>query len=204
MTRLDLVRGGGVAATGLANGFSSNSWTLSGNADPLANDPADRARTRKLPVDIPGVARVYWKKERGEIGLDNWRSGDLVLLAEPDAWFAYPFWLDDNFAPDYARTVAIHHKPGYDPCELFFDPTRRSKLRAAWRLLQKKLGFRMKMDVIPLDARLVRGSHGLAASDVRDRPLLIGDGPTPPDDLAMTDVYGLLMNALTNSKGPLP
>jgi predicted AlkP superfamily pyrophosphatase or phosphodiesterase len=161
------------------------------------NDPADIARVRELLAAQPGVARVLAGKERGEIGLDHSRSGELVLLAEPDAWFAYPFWLDDDFAPDYARTVAIHHKPGYDPCELFFDPKLAApKLKAAWRLVQKKLGFRMKMDVIPLDARLVRGSHGLAAAEAQDRPLLIGDGPAPGDELAMTDVYGLLMKAL--------
>ena len=90
------------------------------------------------------------------------------MLAEPDAWFAYPFWLDDRRAPDYARTVDIHRKPGYDPCELFFDPKLWwPKGRAAWRLLQKKLGFRTLFDVVPLDAGLVRGSHGLAAADAR-------------------------------------
>src|SRR5262249_4464147 len=146
----------------------------------------------------PGVARVLGGKERGEIGLDHPRSGELVLLSEADAWFAYSFWLDDNVAPDYARTVAIHHKPGYDPCELFFDPKLTApKLKAAWRLVQKKLGFRMKMDVIPLDARLVRGSHGLAAAEAQDRPLLIGDGPAPGDDLKMTDVHGILTHALS-------
>jgi hypothetical protein len=119
-----------------------------------------------------------------------------VVLSDHDAWFAYPFWLDDQKAPDYARTVAIHHKPGYDPCELFLDPKLAfPKLRVGWRLAQKKLGFRMKMDVIPLDAGIVRGSHGLAASDLRDRPLLIGDGPAPGDDLAMTDVRDILLPA---------
>src|SRR5204862_1668508 len=92
------------------------------------------------------------------------RSSELVTLSEPNAWFAYPFWLDDAVAPDYARTVAIHHKPGYDPCELFLDPALGlPKLRAARRLLQKKLGFRMRMDVIPLDAGVVKGRHGLPA-----------------------------------------
>ena len=71
----------------------------------------------------PGVARVLAGEERAEIGLDHPRSGEMVALSEPDAWFAYPFWLDDRPAPDYARTVDIHRKPGYDPCELFFDPT---------------------------------------------------------------------------------
>ena len=53
------------------------------------------------------------------------RSGDLVAIAEPDAWFTYYYWLDDARAPDFARTVEIHRKPGYDPVELFLDPAIR-------------------------------------------------------------------------------
>ena len=120
-----------------------------------------------------------------------------MALAEPDAWFAYPFWLDDRWAPDYARTVDIHRKPGYDPCELFFDPKLWwPKGRAAWRLLQKKLGFRTLFDVVPLDAGLVRGSHGLAAADAQDRPLLIGEGPAPAEgELPMTAAHDLILAA---------
>jgi predicted AlkP superfamily pyrophosphatase or phosphodiesterase len=161
------------------------------------SDSADLPRVRELLAATPGVARVLEGEERGDVGLRHARSGELVLLSEPDAWFAYPFWLDDRLAPDYARTVAIHNKPGYDPCELFLDPALPlAKLRVAVRLLQKKLGFRMKLDVIPLDARLVRGSHGLYATAVEDRPILIGDGPAPGENLAVTDVRGLLMRAL--------
>src|SRR5262249_18749224 len=88
-------------------------------------NPEDIPRVRELFAATPGVARVLAGEERGEIGLNHLRSGELVLLSEPDAWFSYPFWLDDRLAPDYARTVAIHHKPGYDPCELFLDPKLR-------------------------------------------------------------------------------
>jgi hypothetical protein len=146
---------------------------------------------------LPGVAKVLVGEERTSIGLDHDRSGEIILLSEPDAWFAYPFWLDDARAPDYARAVAIHHKPGFDPCELFFDPRLRfPKLHAARRLLQKKLGFRMTLDVVPLDASIVRGSHGLAAPDPRDRPILIGHGPSPGDSVPMTRVKELLLEAL--------
>ena len=98
------------------------------------------------------MARVVAGGERAELGLSHPRAGDLIALAEPDAWFAYPFWLDDRQAPDYARTVDIHRKPGYDPCELFFDPQLWwPRGRALRRLLQKKLGFRTLFDVVPLD-----------------------------------------------------
>jgi hypothetical protein len=161
------------------------------------SNPADLPRVRELLAGTAGIARVLQGDERDEVGLRHPRSGELVVLAARDAWFAYPFWLDDRLAPDYARTVAIHHKPGYDPCELFLDPALPlAKLRVAIRLIQKKLGFRMKLDVIPLDARLVRGSHGLNAAEVQDRPILIGDGPPPGDNLAMTDVRDLLLRAL--------
>ena len=162
-------------------------------------DIADRTPVREMLAAEPGVARVLTGEERSEFGLDHPRSGELVALAEPDAWFAYPYWLDDRRAPDFARTVDIHRKPGYDPCELFFDPHRFwPQGRALCRLVQKKLGFRTLFDVIPLDPALVCGSHGLRASHGDDRPILIGDGRAPdgPDTLLMTDVHGLLLQAL--------
>jgi predicted AlkP superfamily pyrophosphatase or phosphodiesterase len=160
-------------------------------------DPADLPRVRELLAPLPGVARALAGEERASIGLDHERSGELVLLSQPDAWFAYPFWLDDALAPDYARAVAIHAKPGFDPCELFFDPRLRfPKLRVARRLIQKKLGFRMTLDVVPLDGAIVRGSHGLAASDPRDRPILIGHGPNPGASVPMTRVKEMLLGAM--------
>ncbi len=157
----------------------------------------DRAEVRELIAALPGVGRVFAGDERAELHLVHPRSGELVLLADLDSWFAYPFWLDDKFAPDYARTVAIHNKPGYDPCELFIDPNLTFPYgRMAFRLVQKKLGFRMKLDVVPLDANLVRGSHGLPSPFSEDRPLLIGDGPAPPEDLPMTAVRDLVLNCL--------
>jgi len=160
-------------------------------------DHDDQARVRELLAAQPGVGRVCAGEERREVGLDHPRSGELVVLSEPDAWFAYPFWLDDRNAPDYARTVDIHRKPGYDPCELFLDPALWfPKGRVLWRLLQKKLGLRTLFDVIPLDPALARGSHGLPAARALDRPILIGDGPAPPGSIRSTDVHGLLLEAL--------
>jgi predicted AlkP superfamily pyrophosphatase or phosphodiesterase len=160
-------------------------------------DAADIPRVRDILAPTPGVAKVAAGELRTEIGLDHDRSGEIIVLSEPGSWFAYPFWLDDAVAPDYARAVAIHAKPGFDPCELFFDPRLWfPKLHAARRLLQKKLGFRMTMDVVPLDARIVFGSHGLAAADPLDRPILIGHGTNPGPSVPMTEVKSLLLAAL--------
>jgi predicted AlkP superfamily pyrophosphatase or phosphodiesterase len=156
------------------------------------------ARVRELFQGMPGVGRIYAGEERQAIGLHHPRAGDVILLSEPDSWFAYPYWLDERLAPDFARTVNIHAKPGYDPCELFFDPQLFwPKGRAMRRLLQKKLGFRTLFDVVPLDARLVRGSHGLLIEDRNDCPVLIGDGPPPADEaVPVTGVRNLVLAAL--------
>jgi predicted AlkP superfamily pyrophosphatase or phosphodiesterase len=160
-------------------------------------DSADVGRTRNALAGLPGVARVLAGDERAEVGLRHERAGELIALSDRDAWFAYPFWLDDRLAPDYARAVAIHHKPGYDPCELFLDPKLAfPKLRVARRLIQKKLGFRMTMDVVPLDASLVKGSHGLPAADPRDGPVFVGDGAKPEGVFPMTGVRDRVMEAL--------
>jgi predicted AlkP superfamily pyrophosphatase or phosphodiesterase len=160
-------------------------------------DPSAIPRAREVLAGLPGVARVLAGEERDELHLAHSRSGEAIALSEPDAWFAYPFWLDDRRAPDYARTVDIHRKPGYDPCELFLDPALLwPRGRALWRLVQKKLGFRTLFDVIPLDSGLVKGSHGLPAADPLDRPILIGDGPPPSEgELPMTAVRNLVLES---------
>ena len=132
-----------------------------------------------------GIDRVV---DPAELEMDHPRSGELIALASPNAWFTYYYWLDDARAPDFAPTVDIHRKPGYDPCELFLT----SKLRAMTRVAQKKLGFRYKLDVIPLDATLVRGSHGLLSTG-DDGPLIIGPGETPDDMKGFKDYVGHLL-----------
>jgi predicted AlkP superfamily pyrophosphatase or phosphodiesterase len=164
------------------------------------NDPVDLPRVRDSIAGLPGVARVLGDEKR-EIGLSHPRAGDLIALAAADAWFAYPFWMEDRYAPDYARTVDIHRKPGYDPCELFFDPSLWwPHGRALTRLVQKRLGFRALFDVVPLDPGLVKGSHGLAAADPLDRPLLLGDCPAAEkSELSLTDVARLVLGVLDAS-----
>lgn len=135
----------------------------------------DAARIDEVRRHLESQPHIAAVVDPGELQLDHPRSGELIALASPNAWFSYPYWLDEARAPDFARTVDIHRKPGYDPCELFMT----SKLRAAARLAQKKLGLRYKMDVIPLDPTLVRGSHGLSPADPVDGPLIIGPGDLP-------------------------
>jgi predicted AlkP superfamily pyrophosphatase or phosphodiesterase len=137
-------------------------------------DSGDIAGVKSALEKVAGVARVLDDADKKEAGLDHARSGELVALAAPDRWFTYYYWLDDRLAPDFARTVDIHRKPGYDPVELFLDPAIRiPQLKIGWKLLKKKLGFRTLMDVIPLDASLVKGSHGLAPAREEEGAVLI-------------------------------
>lgn len=153
----------------------------------------------QLISKTPGVARVYDQASAAEIHLNHPRSGELIALSEPDAWFTYYYWLDESRRPDFAPTVDIHRKPGYDPAELVLDPKLAfPKLKIAWKVLQKKLGFRYLMDVIPTNGQLIRGSHGLPAASPQDAPVFI----SPRSDLmaepeiAPTAVRQLLMKHL--------
>jgi predicted AlkP superfamily pyrophosphatase or phosphodiesterase len=160
--------------------------------------------TRDIPIvaqllkGISGVDLVLDRQQQHDFGIDHERCGELVAVAAPNAWFTYYFWLDDRLAPDYARTIDIHRKPGYDPAELFVDPRLTfPRLRIAGRLLQKKLGFRYYMDVIGLDASIVKGSHGRLPSAGREStegPVFISSSRAIEcDAVAMTAVKNLLL-----------
>jgi predicted AlkP superfamily pyrophosphatase or phosphodiesterase len=156
------------------------------------NDPSAEAQVRSVVEKIPGVELVLDRTAQVRYGIHHERSGELVLMADEGSWFTYYFWLDDVKAPDYARSVDIHKKPGYDPVEMFMS----SKLRAAYKLLRKKAGFRYVMDVIPLDATLVKGSHGRIGTAKAFHPLLIGEG-LEKNEYEATDIYGAIWKALT-------
>lgn len=150
---------------------------------------------RELLEKTPGVERVLGSAEKITAGIDHGRAGTLVAVAAENAWFSYYYWDNDRRAPDFAHTVDIHRKPGYDPVELFLDPKiPLPKLHIAWRLLQKRMGFRMLMDVIPLDATLVKGSHGRCPADKKDWPVLITSQPemAGASTIESTDVYQIL------------
>jgi predicted AlkP superfamily pyrophosphatase or phosphodiesterase len=162
-------------------------------------DPARIPEVRVLFEASPGVGEVLDEAGKREHGLDHERSGELVLVAEPDAWFTYYYWEDDSRAPDYARTVDIHRKPGYDPVELFLDPAIRfPPVAVGSRIVRRKLGFRTLLDVIPLDASLVRGSHGRIPDDPAKGPLLITRQTDLLDDdpVPATAVHDLILRHL--------
>lgn len=143
-------------------------------AQVYCRDPELLTAVRVLLEKQPGVDEVLGAEEKLARGLDHPRAGDLIVIANEGSWFTYYYWQENARAPDFARTVDIHRKPGYDPVELFLDSSVPFiKAKIAWRLTQKRLGLRMLMDVIPLDAQLVRGSHGRCPADPREWPVLL-------------------------------
>lgn len=157
-------------------------------------DVNDIEKVKKLLESTPGIERVLDSETKGLMGIDHERCGELIAIAEPECWFDYYYWLDDNKAPDFARTVDIHRKPGYDPVELFVDPTIRFPLlKIAKNVIKKKLGMRMLMDVIPLDTSLVKGNHGRLPENADDGPLLIGSNrEMAADSYPMKAVFELI------------
>jgi hypothetical protein len=164
------------------------------------NDPGQIDRTRDILAGVTGVEMVLEDSGKADHRIGHARSGDLIAIANRDAWFTYYYWNDDSRAVDYARTVEIHRKPGYDPVELFLDPAIRvPQLTVGWKLAKRKMGFRSLLDVIPLDASLVKGSHGRPGEASDEGPVLMSrqqqlfDG----ERLRSADVRDLLMRHLT-------
>ena len=158
------------------------------------NDPTLASEVRALVEKQAGVEKVLGRLEQAALGIDHARSGDLIAVSDERSWFTYYYWQEDARAPDFARCVDIHRKPGYDPVELFVDPALTfPKVKIIGTLLRKKLGFRTLMNVIPLDATLVKGSHGRIPA-IGDYPLFIAQnspGKLPPV-IEAVDVAGHL------------
>ncbi|REJ97308.1 MAG: alkaline phosphatase family protein [Planctomycetota bacterium] len=130
----------------LLNVARSQAWALVDHqfAHVFVRDAANVDRVAAVLREDPQVERLLIGDQRADVGMNHERSGEIVLISKPNAWFAYYWWLDDTKAPSFARTVDIHQKPGYDPVELFIDmPTRQT----------------------PLDPTLVKASHGYPADD---------------------------------------
>jgi predicted AlkP superfamily pyrophosphatase or phosphodiesterase len=171
-------------------------------------DPGDVPGVARLLAGVEGVDLVLDRDGQAEHGLDHERSGELVLVADPGAWFTYYYWLRDAAAPDFARGVDIHRKPGYDPAELFLDPADRLvRARAAANLARKKVGLRYAMNVVPLDPGCVRGTHGRAHADPDDGPLVLCSDPgSSRERVAATEVRDLILGlaGVPAPAGPSP
>ena len=163
-------------------------------------DPRDVPAVKALLEQVPGVDVVLDDEGKRAAGLDHERSGELVCVADPGAWFTYYYWLDDARAPDFAKQVEIHKKPGYDPAELFFDPDDpRVKARAALALGKKLAGFRYVLDVVPLDPSCVKGTHGRLPRSPQHGPVVLcSDRRLRRDEVGPTDVHDLLVALLTD------
>ncbi len=161
------------------------------------NDPSINNKVKELVENEPGVGEVLDQEGKKAYRIDHERAGDLVLIADDRSWFSYYYWLDDTMAPDYARTVDIHRKPGYDPVEMFVDPRiTLPMLKVGTILLKKKLGFRYLMNVIPLDATLIRGSHGRIPEDKADWPVLISSVENEAVSQSPVNVFGIIKDTV--------
>lgn len=163
------------------------------------NDKSILSKVKTLLEKTPGVEKVLDEEGKKAYHIDHERSGDFVVIADADSWFTYYFWLDDAKAPDYARCVDIHRKPGYDPVELVLDPKIKFPLvTVGSKVLRKKLGFRYLMDVIPLDATLVKGAHGRISESDLDKPLFVSQDEAlfESEKIQPTSVFDLILKAV--------
>ena len=165
------------------------------------NRPSVVAEVRKVLADTDGVERVLDGEEMREAGIDHARAGEMLALAAPDHWFAYPYWLEERRAPDFAGCVAIHDKPGFDPAELLWTPGWQGKLKVGWRLLQKSLGLRAPFDLIRRDPAAIGGAHGRVPTADATRPVLITSWPVDATEpVPMESIRALLLQGTGGRK----
>ena len=164
----------------------------------------DIKKVKEILINIDGIDTILDYEDKIKFGLDHPRSGELIAISKADRWFSYYYWLDDKKAPDYAKTVDIHRKPGYDPVELFFDPNLKfPKFTSFLKLIKRKLGFRNLLDVISLNkSEIVRGSHGRITDDPNDGPLIISSRKDflPKKSLAATEFKDFVLNHIFKDK----
>ncbi len=163
------------------------------------NEKDKLAEIKSLLESYPEIGLVLDEEGKKSHHIDHPRAGDLVIMAKASYWFSYYYWLDDNRAPDFARMVDIHNKPGYDPVEMFTDPKKKLMIaRVIWKLIKKKLGFRTLMDVIPLDDSLVKGSHGCIDVEEKYYPIFVGQQEQP--ELQAIDICDIVLNRIFPSE----
>eukprot|EP01119_Soliformovum_irregulare_P022678 TRINITY_DN7811_c0_g1_i1.p1 TRINITY_DN7811_c0_g1~~TRINITY_DN7811_c0_g1_i1.p1 ORF type:complete len:482 (-),score=132.61 TRINITY_DN7811_c0_g1_i1:3-1352(-) len=173
-------------------------------------DKSDIPNVKRILQKTPGIRYVLDANEQNDYAYPmatskslqshhSERSGDLTVIADSDAWLSYYYWLDDAQAPDFARCVAIHRKPGYDPAEMFFrhENPLLGKLWLFFKLfLVYILHIRTSVDASPIRCDMIRGSHGVIPEDVNYRPVFLGGGTKKKSNLIAEDVYQLLITSL--------
>jgi predicted AlkP superfamily pyrophosphatase or phosphodiesterase len=155
---------------------NSRAWALADHqlAHVFVASPDDVEKVAELFRHHQGIAEVLVGRQREKYDLAHERAGEVVLISTPNSWQAYYWWLADSRAPKFARTVDIHRKPGYDPVEMHLDLATKS---------------------IPLDATLVRGSHGAPALEESQRGVIVASekGVLVGRVLSDTDVCELVL-----------
>jgi predicted AlkP superfamily pyrophosphatase or phosphodiesterase len=161
----------------------------------IVQDSSKLDEVRKILENTEGVEKILDQEAQKKLGINHERSGDFVVVAKKNAWFSYYWWLDDERAPDYARTVDIHRKPGYDPAELLIDPAIKFPLmNAAWFLLKKRLGLRALLKLTPLTGEKIKGSHGRVPEDPLDWPVMITSANAGvPNSISSTEVFSYII-----------
>ena len=168
--------------------------------------PAHASRVQHVAqvlAALPGVESVLDRAAQATLQIDHQRSGDLVITAQPSAWFAYPWWLDDARAPDFARCVDIHKKPGYDPCELLVDPAiTLPAMHVAKFKIARALGFRASLQLTPLNASLVKGTHGRTQLAPGFEPVVLAENSLLPekDFVSCQDMSNIILRHLFNDQ----
>ncbi len=165
------------------------------------NDKSIISDVKSCVENQDGILSVLDDKLKYDYGIDHSRAGDLIAIPKSDYWFSYYYWLDNKKAPDFAPTVDIHRKPGYDPVELFLQQSPLINIKILFRILQSKLGFRMLLDVTPLDANLIKGSHGAPPIDKKHYPVVIVEKPglLGKKEIDSTDVYQIIKRAIVEN-----
>lgn len=177
--------------------FNSRAFAVADHqiAHIYVKNAADIAPVKKLLQSTKGIATVLEGKDRAELSLEHPRSGELVALANQNSWFTWQYHKDTP--PDFAGTVDIHRKPGYDPAELFYQHGKTmGRIQSALCLLRKKLGLRYRFNVISTDPTLVKGSHGLPASNSNNAPLMISTAGNIPNDISMQTLGNYILQTL--------
>ena len=135
------------------------------------NDQSVKSQVHSLLESLEGVAEVLEPGESEALG--HPRSGELLAISDRDYWFAYPYWLEESKAPDFACCVDIFNKPGFDPCEMYLREGFAGKLHVAKRFLQLKLGIRAPFDVIAPNPSLIKGARNIRPNDHSEYATLI-------------------------------